>query len=142
MIKFFASGLLAATLIAGPMTGAALAKETPKPVQQHNSNAVWFENFVGLSNTSMKINAPDGEVTTIYAETGTPVFQLSGNEIKDGVYRYELSAATKETAKVVNQLDNGRGDAGNSSTAVPYHLSGHFVVSRGVIVSPKDVKEE
>tara|TARA_R110002049_G_scaffold44333_3_gene129874 strand:+ start:121195 stop:121653 length:459 start_codon:yes stop_codon:yes gene_type:complete len=120
----------------------AAAQEAPKPVQQHNSNAVWFENWTGLSNASMIIASPDGKVTTIIADSGTPVFQLEGGEVQDGIYRYELTAATKETVKIVNPIDNGRGDAQKDSQAMPYFLNGHFTVSRGVIVTPEDIKEE
>ena len=142
MNKTFSSALLVATLVVAPFAGTAFAKETPKPVQQHNSNAVWFENWIGLTNTSMVISQPGGEIVTIFAKSGTPVFQLKGNEIKDGIYRYELNAATEETQKIVNQIDNGRGDAAKDTSAVPFQTSGSFVVSRGVIVTPKDVKEE
>ena len=134
--------LIGLGLAFGLVASFAMAKETPKPVQQHNSNAVWFENWTGLKNTSMTIQAPDGEVTTIFAQTGTPVFQLSGQEVADGIYRYELSAATEETVKIVNKQNNGRGDASKDSAAVPYRLNGHFTVYRGVIVTPKDIKEE
>lgn len=139
---FRSTSILAGAFCVGLMAGGALATETPKPVQQHNSNAVWFENWVGLTNTSMTVSEPDGTITTIFAKSGTPVFQLSGNEIKDGVYRYELSAATEEKEKIINPIDNGRGDAGSDSASVPFHSSGSFVVSRGVIVTPKDIKEE
>ncbi|MFT6024947.1 MAG: hypothetical protein ACI9PY_003081 [Ascidiaceihabitans sp.] len=142
MNNTFSSALLAASLIAGSFIGSAHATETPKPVQQHNSNAVWFENWVGLTNTSMTVSQPGGEITTIFAKSGTPVFQLSGNEIKDGVYSYELKAATAETQKIINSIDNGRGDAARNETAIPFYTSGSFVVSRGVIVTQKDIQEE
>ncbi|MEP3944611.1 hypothetical protein [Ascidiaceihabitans sp.] len=134
--------LISFGLALGMAASVAIAKETPKPVQQHNSNAVWFENWTGLSNTSMIIQAPDGAVTTIFAKSGTPVFQLNGDQIQDGIYRYELSAATENTVKIVNKQNNGRGDASKDSLAEAYRLNGHFTVYRGVIVTPKDVKEE
>lgn len=124
------------------MATTGVAKETPKPVQQHNSNAVWFENWSGLKNTSMTIKAPDGEIITIYAQSGTPVYQLSGDKVQDGIYRFELSAATEEVVKIVNSQNNGRGESAKDSAAVPYRMSGQFTVSRGVIVTPKDIKEE
>lgn len=117
------------------------AANTVDPVAQHNSNAVWFENWIGLSNATMVIAAPNGKVSTVFAQSGTPVFELERGEVLDGVYRYELSAATEETAEIVNPIDNGR-DSIASSSAVPFNLSGSFVVSRGVIISPEDIKEE
>lgn len=112
------------------------------PVQQHNSNAVWFENWTGLSNATLTVVAPDGRITQIEAASGTPVFQLSGAEVVDGVYRYELRAATQEQVRIVNQIDNGRGEAQRDSAAVPFLLNGSFTVSRGVIITPEDIKEE
>lgn len=136
----FCSGLVA--LVFSSLATFAMAQDTPKPVQQHNSNAVWFENWVGLSNTTMTVADPIGKITAIHAESGTPVFQLQSGDVVDGIYRYEIKAATKEEQKIVNQIDNGRGKDQKDSTAKPYFLSGYFTVSRGVIVTPDDVKEE
>ena len=119
-----------------------MASDDPAPVQQHNSNAVWFENFAGLSKTSMIISFPDGTVETIHAQSGTPVFKLTGSQVLDGVYNYELRAATDKTEEIKNPIDNGRGDAARNERAVPFFANGHFVVSRGVIITPEDIKEE
>lgn len=115
---------------------------TPEPVQQHNSDAVWFENWIGLSNATMKVVAPDGTVEIIRAASGTPVYRLSRDRVVDGLYRYELSAATEEEVKIVNPIDNGRGDAARDTMKKPFRISGSFLVSRNVIVTPEDVKEE
>ena len=112
------------------------------PVEQHNSNALWFENWVGLSNATLTVVAPNGKAEKIFAAHGTPVFELSGYDVADGVYSYELSAATDETREVVNQIDNGRGDAVRNTEAVPFVLSGRFVVSRGVIITPEETTED
>ncbi|MDB2407673.1 hypothetical protein N9W17_04110 [Jannaschia sp.] len=135
------SALRLAALAVVLATGSAQA-ETPQPVQQNNSNAVWFENWTGLSNAQMRISAPDGTLTTLFAETGTPVFQLSGAEVSDGVYRYELTAATDEVVEIKNAIDNGRGENARDTVAVPFQTSGRFIVSRGVIVQPETVVEE
>lgn len=122
--------------------GTALSALAAEPVQQHNSNAVWFENWIGLSNASMTVAAPNGKIVTIYAESGTPVYQLSPDEAQDGVYRFELSAATEERIEIVNDVNNGREDPGDGTMAKPYYTTGHFVVSRGVIITPEEVSEE
>ncbi|WP_415918877.1 hypothetical protein [Tateyamaria sp. SN6-1] len=125
------------------MPVASLAKaDGPQPVQQHNSNAVWFENFTGLSNASLVVSYPDGTVETVETSKGTPVFKLRGDVARDGVYRYELRAATEQREEIKNQFDNGRGDAARSDRLTPFYLSGHFTVSRGVIITPEDIKEE
>ncbi|MDF1802106.1 hypothetical protein [Thalassovita sp.] len=114
----------------------------PEPVQQHNSNAVWFENWIGLTNASMKVVDPTGKIEEVFAASGTPVYRLSTENVADGIYYYELSAATAETKKIVNPIDNGRGDAQRDETNVPFNMSGKFVVLRNVIITPKEVKEE
>ncbi|WP_147114489.1 hypothetical protein [Tateyamaria sp. syn59] len=118
------------------------AADAPQPVQQNNSNAVWFENWTGLSNTTMTIAKPNGEVVSIFAASGTPVFQLVGRDVTDGVYRYELSAATEDRVEIKNAQNNGRGDAAQDTAAKPFYLTGVFHVERGVIIAPQNATEE
>lgn len=132
---------LSLVLTIGLAATSLAASDQPNPVQQHNSNAVWFENWRGLSNSSMTISEPSGKITNIFAKTGTPVFRLEGTEVSDGIYRYELTASTEDTVKIVNKIDNGRGDNSKDNMTGSFALTGHFVVSRGVIVTPEDVKE-
>lgn len=136
----FRSLLLTAVCIA--LAGTAWASETPQPVQQHNSNAVWFENWTGLRNATMLVSYPDGTFDRIEAGSGTPVFKLTGSEVQDGVYRYELRAATDQVEKIKNPINNGRGDASREERALSFSLNGHFTVYRGVIVTPEDIKEK
>lgn len=128
-------------LISALLLGATPAMAAD-PVQQQNSNAVWFENWIGLTNATLTVSAPNGKITEVFTASGTPVFQLEGRDVLDGVYRYEMKAATEKTEKIVNQIDNGRGDAAKDFVNVPYYLAGHFVVSRGVIIKPKEIKED
>ncbi|MCJ7874796.1 hypothetical protein [Phaeobacter sp. J2-8] len=116
--------------------------ETPRPVQQNNSNAVWFENWIGLRNATMVVSAPDGQLVSIFAASGAPVFELTGNEVMDGIYRYELNAATEEEVKIVNKINDGRGDVSKDTTAKPFFHSGAFIVQRGVIVELNEAEEE
>ena len=125
---------LAAMLIATAVNAA-------EPVKQHNSNAIWFVNWIGLKNATLIVAEPSGKIVTIQAESGTPVYKLSG-EVQDGIYRYELTAATEERRKIVNQIDSGRGENQSESEAVPYYGQGHFTVERGVIVPEKEIKED
>lgn len=119
--------------------GAALAAD---PVKQHNSSALWFENWVGLSGATLIVVAPDGTMTEIQTPSGTPVYELDRAEAVDGVYNFELRAATEETVKILNPIDQGRGDAQRDTEAVPYYTTGTFTVERGVIVTPPEVTEE
>lgn len=113
-----------------------------EPVQQHNTNALWFENWGDMTNAMLKVSAPNGQMTSVETSSGTPVFQLTGPGIVDGMYSYELSAATSEKTEIVNQIDNGRGDNASTTEAVPFYMTGAFQVSRGVIVTPESVTED
>jgi hypothetical protein len=132
------TGTIMSVIAAAVISTAAIAAE---PVQQHNSNAVWFENWIGLSNASLTVAAPNGKITQIFAKTGTPVFELSG-EVQDGIYRYELTAATEEKVEIVNAIDSGREGEQPAEMAKPFYTTGHFVVSRGVIITPEEIEEE
>jgi len=122
------------------LAGAAAALETD-PVQQHNSNALWFENWTGLSNATLVVVAPNGRITSIQAASGTPVYELERGAVQDGTYRYELSAATSEREEIVNPADNGRGEPA-TSRAKPFTMTGSFTVTRGAIITPDLLTED
>lgn len=134
------SRVLGGVLALGLATVAFAA--SPEPVQQHNSNAVWFENWTGLKSAQMTVVLPNGKVETVTAETGTPVYRLSGDTILDGVYRYEISAASDEMVKIANPIDNGRGDNARNEVNKSFYMTGQFVVARNVIITPTESKEE
>lgn len=128
--------ICAALLLAGPSWAQSA------PVQQQNSNAVWFENWGDLSNATLRVTFPSGELEDLFAASGTPVFRLPPPPVADGVYSYELRAATSETRPIVNQLNNGRGDAARESETVPFVMNGAFVVTRGIITIQEELQEE
>lgn len=135
---FVKSGFLAGGM-AVMLAGAVYAAD---PVKQHNSNALWFENWIGLSNATLVVSAPNGKITEIQAPSGTPVFELDRAEAMDGVYRFELRAATEEQITIVNSIDSGRGDAQRDTQSVPFYANGQFVVERGAIITPKAMSED
>lgn len=121
------------------MASSALGAE---PVAQHNTSALWFENWGDLRNAQLRVVMPNGKIEDVQAATGTPVFQFSGPGIQDGVYSYELSAATSEEVEIVNKIDNGRGEQASDKVAKPFYMTGVFHVSRGVIVTPETLSED
>lgn len=134
---------LASIAAAACLTGyTAVLAQTADPVEQYNSNALWFENWINLSNATLKVTAPNGKVTELFTASGTPVFKLASRDAMDGIYRYEMFAATDEKVDLINQIDNGRGENQGSTANKPYYLAGFFTVSRGVIVKPEEIKEE
>lgn len=113
------------------------------PIQTNNSNAVWFENWTGLSGAMMRVADPDGRTTDVRAELGTPVYQLSGDTIVDGIYRYELRATSDELVKNRDFSSSLNSDE-ERPDYVPkaYYRTGSFTVARGVILRPEDVEAE
>lgn len=103
---------------------------------------MWFINWIGLSNASLDVVSPTGEMTTVFAASGTPVYELDRAKTVDGVYRFELSAATEKQVKIANPQNNGRGDNASDTAAESFYMTGQFIVSRGVITAPDDVVEE
>jgi len=112
------------------------------PVEQHNSTAFWFVNWIGLSNATLDVVAPNGEVSTVFAASGTPVYELDRATAMDGVYRYELSAATENRVKIINPQNDGRGENASDTVADSFYLTGQFVVARGVITVPDTMTED
>lgn len=112
------------------------------PIQTNNSNAVWFENWTGLSNGMMRVADPDGRITDVRAELGTPVFQLPGDEVVDGIYRYELRAMSDEMVKNRDYSSQNTDEEWQEMVPKPFYRTGSFVVSRGAILRPEDVPQE
>ncbi|GGA29479.1 hypothetical protein [Neptunicoccus cionae] len=128
---FFAALLVATTAFAN------------EPQERTDTTALWFESWGSLSNATLVVSGPDGFITNIVAEKGTPRFYLrDAAPVTDGVYRYELTAATTEKIKLRNQLNNGRGENQKDEIAKPFQMGGSFVVSRGVITKQEDIVEE
>ena len=129
----------AATVFALTLANTAMAAD---PVQQHNSNAVWFENWIGLTHGSLRVADPDGYITDVYTEEGTPVYELTGKDVLDGVYRYELRAATDELVKNRDYQEGSLNGNDKEYINKPFYTTGFFVVERGVIITPETTDEE
>jgi hypothetical protein len=122
------------------LTGPAYANE---PVLRMNTTSVWFENWDDLTNAAFIVTSPDGTVQTIKSDRGTPVFNLRDlAKVTDGVYQYELSAATSKMQEIKNPQNNGRGTAEKKEMFIPFKSNGIFFVARGVISKPENIKEE
>ena len=135
------------TVAFGLPADAQQTQVKPQPLQQQNATALWFENWVGLSNATLTVVGPDGNLTQIFTASGTPVYQLGQDRasnsapLPDGIYTFELTAAGDAQVQIVNPIDNGRGEAARNSHATPFNMTGYFTVSRGVIIPPEDIQE-
>jgi len=119
-----------------------VAAQTERPVQQNNSDSVWFENWIGLTNAVMRVASPDGDISDVVAANGTPVFTIRGANVVDGIYRYELRASTEELVKNRDYVEDGTNGNDAEYLPKPLYITGYFRVERGVIVRPEDIKEE
>lgn len=124
-------------LVAWTLAGPAAAE----PIEQHNATTLWFANWGALSAATLVVSTPDGRRLSVFAEQGTPVFDLPRGGAPDGVWRYTLSAATSERVTIANPVRDGRGDAHPNTQARPFAKSGWFTVSRGVIAPVDPVPE-
>jgi hypothetical protein len=125
------------SILAGTMAFAS------EPEQRTNTNSLWFESWGTLSNATLTIAGPEGVQTSVYNKSGSPTFYLRDiSPVADGVYSYELTAATDEKVKIKSELNNGRGDAAQKEMAKPFHMTGSFIVSRGVIALKEELVEE
>jgi hypothetical protein len=121
-------------------SGPVFANE---PIARMNTTSMWFENWGDLSNAALVVASPDGTIQTVNSDRGTPVFNLRDlSKVVDGVYQYELSAATSEVRKIINPQNNGRGAAQKKEMFIPFKTNGIFFVARGVISKQQDIKEE
>ena len=113
-----------------------------EPVQIHNSNALWFDQWDGLSHGNLRVADPSGKITDYYQKRGTPVFKLVGGQVLDGVYRYELRATIGDYVEEEQDSEGSiAGDGDADSGERPLYITGSFTVERGVIVKQPDNDE-
>lgn len=109
-----------------------------EPVPVYGSHDIWFEGDYGLTLATMTVSGPKDYFVSIFVKEGLPRFNLPEYGVKaNGVYRFEISAASEEAVKVSTELDNGRGKNQSDKAAKPFYLSGVFEVRRGAIVQTK-----
>ena len=131
-------GLFALSLVL--TTTAVFAND---PVARTNTSTLWFEGWGSLFNATLTVTGPEGDRTETFKGKGTPQFALRDmGDIVDGVYSYELTAATDEMVKIKNPINNGRGDAEKTEIPKSYQMTGSFIVSRGVIIKKEEILEQ
>lgn len=128
------------TLMSATVASAQSPAVAPAPTLTGNTNSIWFDNWTGLSDATLKVAAPDGTITTETAASRSPVFRLKGTRIPEGIYRFELRAATQERIKVRrnDQPTPGAGQDDERPEEIPKMITvtGAFKVTRGAILLP------
>lgn len=114
-----------------------------KVTQRSSGNVLGFDVQGPYKNVTLSIAGPKGFTARASAEKGNPSLNL-GKGLPDGVYTYQLTAATDKPADIIpSGLDDGRGE--HATRTVPLEgvsMSGTFVVRNGSIVSPQELAGE
>ena len=95
--------------------------------------ALSFTGGASFTNARLEIRGPDDYESEETASRGLPVFRVRGGTMKDGVYFYNLSAATDEKQEIKRKIDNGRGDGARDYTFKPFYMEGMFRITKGLI---------
>ncbi len=97
----------------------------------------------GDSNATLSVSGPNGFYVRAFSESGSPSIDLirSGGTA-DGLYRYEVTAASSETKTTVKPMDNGRGGADDATEKVAVSTSGSFYANGGIIADQAKMIEK
>jgi hypothetical protein len=101
----------------------------------------------GYSNATLSVAGPDGRVLTKSVKSGVSAIDIGGaNAMGDGVYNYQVTAATPDKKSVKVTENNGRDVKldmqGEVTVPVAEQASGTFVVKGGRIVDTSNIKED
>jgi hypothetical protein len=127
------SAALGATLLFTGLAGPCLAYDL-KADARFGATEISFELKAAYSNLTLTVTGPNGLHTSASARSGTPIVDLKRlSAIDDGIYHYNLSAATDEKVPERSGLDNGRGQR-HDAMLKSVSTSGVFEVKGGTIV--------
>lgn len=139
---FCAAGLVALTVAGSSVAQEALAAKPPS-----SGTRISFTLPAGYFNATLSVSGPDGRVISASARQGSPVIDISGaNAMGDGVYTWQLTAASPKTKQVPADTANGRDNVkanmrGQMTVNVGAASSGTFLVKSGKIVDTSKLTE-
>jgi hypothetical protein len=138
---------LAAILAAGA-AGACLAQDlnaTPK----FTETTLGFDVRGQYTNFTFSVTGPFGFSAQEFSRSSAPGFDVRKfSDLPDGVYIYQLSAATDQKVRTFTPSDNnGREGAPPAAILKPAALTGSFLLSKGVITTreasePRPVRKQ
>ncbi len=121
-------------------------KQQPTPVERFSESNVSFVlkgNVKGIHNVVLTVTGPNGYSATSFSKKEVPSLALQKyGKVGNGVYRYQITAASKETTEIASKLNNGRGKNSKIDINKGISLSGVFQVKDGQIVAKDDLKEK
>ena len=96
-----------------------------------------------LSNATLTVSGPDSFHASAFSKSGAVAIDLGeSGPLEDGVYNYQITAATADLAKVRTSLDNGRDPAVEKAQHTSMAMSGTFLVKDGAIVAPPPASKD
>jgi hypothetical protein len=126
---------LAASATIG-LSGACLADDMVA-AKKFSGTSLGFLLTGALSNTTLSVAGPDDFHASAFSKSGAVAIDLGKfGPLEDGVYNYQVTAATDQPAKARTPLDNGRSSAAEAARRNGVAMSGTFTVKGGQIVEP------
>jgi hypothetical protein len=137
-----ASVLLAACMTAG-LSGSGFANDL-KAETNFRDTIVGFKLKESYSDVSLSISGPHHLHANAHARGAAPSVDLRQfGRPEDGLYHYQLNAATNEAVRSNTKHDNGRGDRERGEMRRGVATSGVFWVKNGAIVQhDRNAREE
>ena len=124
---------IALAALACCLVGGANAQEI-----KISDNSIAFD-LQELGNAVLTVSGPNDYQASAFAKAGEIVIRLDGEgKLEDGVYTYELTAASQETKRIRNPIDNGRGDDQRGEVRIGVRVSGAFPVLDGKAMPPQE----
>jgi len=138
MIKRWAL-MSAATLLTTFMAGSGFAAQ-----ERFAGDVVQVLLDGQVHNTTLSVAGPEGYYAQVFAKTGIPMIKLSRfGSVPDGVYNWQVTAATSEMLEVRdNSLNSGRDGKTPKRMNKGTTESGMFRVKNGAILPKSDEIEQ
>ena len=126
---------LAACAVIG-LSGACLADEK-FAAEKFGGTSLGFLLKKSLSNVTLSVSGPDDFHASVFSKTGSVALDLRKfGPVEDGIYRYQITAATDQKLKVRTTFNNGRDAKERIAPHKSVAMGGMFRVRNGKIVKP------
>lgn len=107
-----------------------------------NGSQILFSLGPNYFNATLTVAGPNGFYARSEASSGTVSIDLqSAGATGEGVYTYELTAASSETKTNPAPMNNGRGGVDNPVSQVGVSTSGTFFAQNGLIIDRSNLTE-
>ncbi len=122
---------------------SSLAAEIPGAQRTLNGSEVRISLGTGYSGATLRISGPNGFFVQSFSKHGLVSINLiKAGATANGIYDYEVTAASSETMTIKTPMDNGRGGVDRAVQKVPVSLTGSFYAEGGLIIDKSGLKEE